>query len=105
MPLCDTCGIVQASAEMRRRKNRDAWFCKDRQPCDMRAADGEDFDNDYEIKTRKPRGKDVVEISYRKKGTGRFKRFTVMIFKWDSRKKIEERAVQLVRQHATGRMA
>lgn len=100
MPLCDTCGKIYATAEMRRRKNSDAWFCKDRAPCENRVAQSENYD-EYEIRTKKPRGKNSVEISYRKRGNGRFKRFMVEIDPWTSRREIEQRAPELVRNHAT----
>ena len=100
MPLCDTCGVMKATAEMRRRKNSADWFCKDRGPCDARVRAQEDYD-EYEIRTKKPRGVNAVEIAYRKKGNGRFKKFLVEIEAWTSRKEIEARARELVKKHAT----
>ena len=107
MPVCDTCGNIYATAEMRRRKNSPDWFCKDRGPCESRVVATENYD-EYEIRTRKPHGIDAVEISYRKPGTGRFKKFTVEIGvgtrSGATRKEIEALAAELVRQHATLRV-
>jgi hypothetical protein len=83
---------------MRRRKSSDGWFCKDRAPCDARVAANANYE-EYEIRTRKIRGRDEVEISYRPNGSSRFRRFLVPLR--ISRNVIEEQAVQLVRQHAT----